>query len=88
MTEEEAKIELFKNAAFLHGISGNAGVFSTGEDIAKLCMVAFFHAELSFKTFLSGLVEFKAPLRNTVTKECDRYRISTFYVIFLCNDFL
>ncbi len=39
-----------ENAAFLHGISGNAGVFSTGEDIAKLCMSLTNYEFLSKRT--------------------------------------
>ena len=65
-TEYNQKLKKYKegivhdeNACFLNGISGNAGVFSTGDDIAKLCMA------LGNNSFLSSRTMEKATINHT-----------------------
>ena len=43
-----------ESAAFLGGVSGNAGLFSTAEEVARLCQMLLNGGQLDGKRYLSG----------------------------------
>ncbi len=51
-----------ENSCFLNGISGNAGVFSTADDVAKLCMSLGNHEFLTERTLEKACINYTADI--------------------------